>query len=122
MIPDCPLENVRAVGNAAGDGARIALLNRDKRREAAELTARLERIELPAQSGFQDQFTLALHFPHMLDPYPNLADRAPPREVDPMVARLFGKEVPAIRSMPAQTQPKNGLAEGETGPENSPLE
>jgi len=27
MIPDCPLERVQAVGNAAGDGARIALLN-----------------------------------------------------------------------------------------------
>ena len=37
MIPDLPLEDVYAVGNAAGDGARIALLNVEKRREAGEV-------------------------------------------------------------------------------------
>jgi len=31
MFPDCNLEHIYAVGNAAGDGARIALLNREKR-------------------------------------------------------------------------------------------
>ncbi len=104
MIPDCPLDRVRPVGNAAGDGARIALLNRDKRAEAAELSARLERIELPAQAGFQDQFTLALHFPHMLDPYPSLGDRVPPRTVDPMVARLFGDRIPTFGAQKPGTE------------------
>ena len=37
MIPDCDLSRVVAVGNAAGDGARIALLNRDQRLEAERL-------------------------------------------------------------------------------------
>ena len=96
MIPDCPLDRVHAVGNSAGDGARIALLNRDKRGEAAQLLQRLERIELPAQPGFQDQFTLALHIPHMVDPYPNLEGRSPPRDIDPMVYRLFGDHIPGI--------------------------
>ncbi|HEC22730.1 MAG TPA: DUF4445 domain-containing protein [Chloroflexi bacterium] len=96
MIPDCPLDRVYAVGNSAGDGARIALLNRDKRREAVELLNRIERIELPAQPGFQDQFMLALHLPHMVDPYPNLEGVAPPRTVASVVERLFGDEVPRI--------------------------
>src|SRR5690606_6748831 len=38
LIPDCPLDSVMAVGNAAGDGARIALLNRHKREEAAQFS------------------------------------------------------------------------------------
>src|SRR4030067_3309968 len=37
MIPDCDLGKVAAVGNAAGDGARIGLLNRAQRLEAARL-------------------------------------------------------------------------------------
>ncbi len=97
MIPDCPLERVYAVGNSAGDGARIALLNRDKRAEARELLARIERIELPAQPGFQDQFMLALNFPHMMDPYPHLEGIAPERKVDSAVRRLFGDRPPSFR-------------------------
>lgn len=96
MIPDCPLNRVHAVGNAAGDGARLALLSRVKREEAEALLERIERIELPAQPGFQDQFTLALHIPHMVDLYPSLEGLAPPRRIDPMVARLFGDSVPGI--------------------------
>lgn len=96
MIPDCPIEYVHAVGNAAGDGAWLALVNRDRRREARELLQRIERIELPAQPGFQDQFMLALHFPHMVDPYPHLEGIAPPREVDPLVARLYGDNIPTF--------------------------
>lgn len=95
MIPDCPLDRVHAVGNSAGDGARIALLNRDRRREAVDLLERIERIELPVQPGFQDQFVLALHLPHMTDPYPHLEGLGPAREVDPMAARLFGENIPA---------------------------
>ena len=98
MIPDCPLDRVHAVGNAAGDGAWLALVNRDRRQEARDLFQRLERIELPAQPGFQDQFMLALHFPHMVDPYPHLQDIAPRREIDPLVARLYGDDIPTIGS------------------------
>ena len=34
MFPDVPVEHVHAVGNAAGDGARMALLDATKRLEA----------------------------------------------------------------------------------------
>ena len=88
MIPDCPLENVYAVGNAAGDGARIALLNKNKRREATEITKRIQRIELPTDPEFQNQFMLALNFPHMVDPFTHIAHLIPQSGPDPMASRF----------------------------------
>jgi uncharacterized 2Fe-2S/4Fe-4S cluster protein (DUF4445 family) len=98
MIPDCPVERIYAVGNAAGDGARLALLDREKRTEAVQLAARMVRIELPVQPGFQDQFFLALNFPHMTHPYPSLDGLAPPRIPHPF-ARHFSPQEPAPDSV-----------------------
>jgi len=72
MFPDCDLKNVYAVGNAAGDGARIALLNREKRVEADEIARKVEYIELTIEEDFQKEFIAALHIPHMKDPFPHL--------------------------------------------------
>ncbi len=91
MIPDLPLEDVYAVGNAAGDGARIALLNVEKRREAAKVARTVRRYELPADPEFQNQFMLAMNFPHMSDPFPHIAHLIPPQEADPMAKKLKGK-------------------------------
>ena len=63
MLPECPPENIFAVGNSAGDGARIALLNIEKRREASEIASRVVRYELPNDPDFQEQFIRALRFP-----------------------------------------------------------
>jgi uncharacterized 2Fe-2S/4Fe-4S cluster protein (DUF4445 family) len=83
LIPDCELEHVYAVGNAAGDGARIALLNIGKRREAAERARWLEYVETAVEPGFQDAFVAALHLPHMSEPYPHLEGLLP--DVEPRV-------------------------------------
>lgn len=72
LIPDCKLENVHAVGNAAGDGARIALLNRFKRRQAEEIANRVKYIETAVDPNFQEEFVRALHLPHMVDSFPHL--------------------------------------------------
>jgi uncharacterized 2Fe-2S/4Fe-4S cluster protein (DUF4445 family) len=72
MFPDCDLRNVFAVGNAAGDGARIALLNRDKRVEADEIARKVEYVELTIEKDFQKEFIDALAFPHAKDPFPHL--------------------------------------------------
>jgi uncharacterized 2Fe-2S/4Fe-4S cluster protein (DUF4445 family) len=72
LIPDCQIENISAVGNAAGDGARIALLNRRKRREAQEISRRTQYIETAVDPDFQKEFVDALHIPHMNDKFPNL--------------------------------------------------
>jgi uncharacterized 2Fe-2S/4Fe-4S cluster protein (DUF4445 family) len=48
------------VGNAAGDGARIALLNREKRAEADEIARKVEYVELTIEKDFQKEFIDAL--------------------------------------------------------------
>lgn len=72
MFPDCDLRNVSSVGNAAGDGARIALLNRDKRVEADEIARKVEYVELTVEKDFQKEFMDALQIPHMYDLFPHL--------------------------------------------------
>ena len=77
LFPDCELENVYAVGNAAGDGARIALLNRDKRVEANEIARQVEYVELTVEKDFEREFAQAMYFPHMKDEFPHLKDHLP---------------------------------------------
>jgi uncharacterized 2Fe-2S/4Fe-4S cluster protein (DUF4445 family) len=72
LIPDCKLENVHAVGNAAGDGARIALLNRFKRSQAGEIAYRVKYIETAVDPDFQNEFIKAIHLPHKVDSFPHL--------------------------------------------------
>jgi uncharacterized 2Fe-2S/4Fe-4S cluster protein (DUF4445 family) len=72
MFPDCEPENVLSVGNAAGDGARIALLNADKRKEADEWARRVEYIELTVAPNFEKTFGQSMWLPHMKDKFPNL--------------------------------------------------
>jgi len=72
LIPDCELEKVHAVGNAAGDGARIALLNRSKRSYAEEIAYRVKYIETAVDPDFQEEFVKAMHLPHRVDPFPHL--------------------------------------------------
>ncbi len=72
MFPDCDLRNVYSVGNAAGDGARIALLNREKRVEADEIARRVEYVELAVEKDFQKEFINALRIPHTHDLFPHL--------------------------------------------------
>jgi uncharacterized 2Fe-2S/4Fe-4S cluster protein (DUF4445 family) len=77
MFPDCPIENVSAVGNAAGDGARMALLDVDKRLEAQEYARKVEYIELTLEKEFEMEYVSAMHFPHMSDEFPNLKGLLP---------------------------------------------
>jgi uncharacterized 2Fe-2S/4Fe-4S cluster protein (DUF4445 family) len=89
LIPDCELENVYAVGNAAGDGARIALLNVEKRKEIDSVTRKVERFELPTDPEFQNQFMLATSFPHMSEPFEHIAHLIPNRVADPLAKNFM---------------------------------
>ena len=89
LIPDCELQNVYAVGNAAGDGARIALLNVEKRHEIDDVTRQVERFELPTDPEFQNQFMLATSFPHMSEPFEHIAHLIPHRKADPMAKNFM---------------------------------
>jgi len=83
MFPDCDLKKVYAVGNAAGDGARIALLDRDKRAEANKIAREVEYIELTIEAEFQNEFMEAMQFPHMKDPFPHLEGIVPDKILHP---------------------------------------
>ena len=72
MIPDCDLARVSTAGNAAGDGARIALLNKSQRVEARRLARWVEHVDQPLEEQFQRLFLAALDLPHSIDPFPHL--------------------------------------------------
>jgi len=84
LTPAQQLEQVIAVGNAAGDGARIALLNKGRREEAAQVARWTEHVTSPLESEFQEQFVAALSLPHASHPFPHvqrmIAERRHPVE------------------------------------------
>jgi uncharacterized 2Fe-2S/4Fe-4S cluster protein (DUF4445 family) len=73
MIPDCPLDKVSAAGNAAGTGARIALLSRRARTEIEGVVRRIEKLETASEPNFQSYFVAAMTIPHRHDAFPHLA-------------------------------------------------
>lgn len=73
LIPDCDLNYVGSVGNAAGTGARIALLNFPSRLEIAEILPKVEKIETAIEAKFQTYFIEAMALPHKTAPYPELS-------------------------------------------------
>jgi uncharacterized 2Fe-2S/4Fe-4S cluster protein (DUF4445 family) len=77
LFPDCDLSRIYAIGNAAGDGARIALLNADKRAEADEMARRVEYVELTMTADFEKVFAQAMWLPHMKDTFPHLSHMLP---------------------------------------------
>jgi uncharacterized 2Fe-2S/4Fe-4S cluster protein (DUF4445 family) len=72
MIPDCDLSRVTAVGNSAGDGARIALLDRNQREEARRLARWTHYVGIALEPRFQDAFVEAMPLPHAADAFPHL--------------------------------------------------
>ncbi|KPD11929.1 ASKHA domain-containing protein [Phaeobacter sp. 11ANDIMAR09] len=73
MIPDCPIDKVTSAGNAAGTGARIALLNTEARNEIEETVRRIEKIETAVEPRFQEHFVNASAIPNSSEPFPILA-------------------------------------------------
>lgn len=73
LIPDCDLEYVTSAGNAAGTGARIALLDKNSRAEISKVVKQIEKIETALETKFQDHFVEAMAFPHKTASYPHLS-------------------------------------------------
>ena len=72
MIPDCELSCVASVGNAAGAGARIALLDSTARTAIEGLVQRVEKVETAIEPRFQAHFIDAMAIPHKNAEYPEL--------------------------------------------------
>ena len=73
LVPDCDPARVTSAGNAAGTGARIALLDRSARAEIEAVVRRVEKIETAIEPRFQEYFVNAMAIPHDTDPYSRLA-------------------------------------------------
>jgi uncharacterized 2Fe-2S/4Fe-4S cluster protein (DUF4445 family) len=65
LVPPVDVDKIIAVGNSAGEGAKIALLSYRERQVAFELPSRIEYIELSGRSDFNDAFVSVLQFPHL---------------------------------------------------------
>ena len=75
MYPDVPLERFHFVGNAAGSGARMALLSREVRENSERIVHQIDYVELAADPSFQREFTEALQLPHKdLSRFPTVAE------------------------------------------------
>jgi len=74
MIPDCDLERVATAGNSAGDGARIALLNKQEREEARRLARWTNYIGIAMEPRFQEAFVEAMPIPHGAHTFPHLSE------------------------------------------------
>jgi len=72
MIPDCPIEKVTSAGNAAGTGARIALLNSNARAEIEKIVREIHKIETAIEPRFQEHFVNASNIPNAVEPFPIL--------------------------------------------------
>ncbi len=72
MIPDCDLSQVRSAGNAAGTGARIALLDASSRPTIEGLVRHIEKVETALEPRFQHHFVEAMAIPHKTAHYTNL--------------------------------------------------
>ena len=88
MIPDCDLFNVSSAGNAAGTGARIALLDSNSRETIERLVRQVEKIETAIEPKFQAHFVAAMGIPHSTEPYTQLRK----------VVTLPAAKPPAVRS------------------------
>jgi len=77
LFPDCEIDMIEGVGNAAGDGCRAALLNVKKRVEANWCSRNVEYIELTVETSFQQEFMEAMQLPHMKDKFPHLKGIVP---------------------------------------------
>jgi uncharacterized 2Fe-2S/4Fe-4S cluster protein (DUF4445 family) len=62
MLPACEPDQVTSVGNAAGDGALLALLALGKRREAEWAAETVEYVELSSVTDFQRHYMQAMRF------------------------------------------------------------
>jgi len=72
MVPDCDLAQVRSAGNAAGTGARIALLDSTSRGVIEGLVRRIEKVETAIEPRFQQLFIEAMAIPHKTADYTHL--------------------------------------------------
>ena len=69
LLPNCNRGNIHSIGNAAGEGALLALLDVGNREKAGRVARQVEYVELATEPDFEREFCQAMHFPHMKDAF-----------------------------------------------------
>jgi len=92
MIPDCGLDRVYAAGNAAGTGARIALLNQQSRDDIQRIVKTITKVETAVEPRFQEHFVKAMALPHADAAYPQLEAEVPELSKVRMLAPVLDKK------------------------------
>ncbi len=82
MIPDVPFAKVTSAGNAAGTGARIALIDISQRTAIEQTVGRIEKIETAIEPKFQEHFVNASAIPNSGDPFTLLRAAVPLPDVN----------------------------------------
>jgi len=77
MIPDVPFDRVTSAGNAAGSGARIALIDTAQRAAIEQTVRQIEKIETAIEPRFQEHFVNASAIPNSDDPFTILKSAVP---------------------------------------------
>lgn len=62
LLPPLPISRIYSVGNAAGEGAKLALLDKDQRKIAEEVSKKISYIELSSRRDFQEKFMEFMYF------------------------------------------------------------
>ncbi len=73
LVPDCPLNAIKSVGNSSGAGATRMLLSAALRHEIAQTVKQIEKIETATEPRFQELFVAAMAFPHQTAPSTELS-------------------------------------------------
>jgi len=63
LLPRVPLNRIRAIGNAAGAGARMMLASIDARHRAASLAKQVEYLEVTVYAGFTKYLAAGMRLP-----------------------------------------------------------
>ena len=82
MIPDVPFERVTSAGNAAGSGARIALIDTSQRNAIEQTVRKIEKIETAIEPKFQEHFVNASAIPNSSDSFSLLKATVPLPDVN----------------------------------------
>ena len=80
MYPDIDEDDVVSLGNAAGVGAKLALLDRERRAEAERIVDEVEYFEIAGTDVFQENFMASMYLPHQdFELYPHVKERVEKR-------------------------------------------
>jgi len=62
MIPQCLEDRIIQIGNGAGTGAKIYLLNKEAKKRAIDIKEKVKYIELSVNEEFQTEYINSMSF------------------------------------------------------------